>query len=136
MEDSMRDDNTDGDEDDEKSFTQSLSERISQVEQNESYFVAGLQRRVQSVTKAEEFDLSLISNNGNETNIVELPVVCFDALLPNQRLAGSTTDPTFCNLLRSFGLGGTFVMTARLFFGGEVRIDDNFFTMNKDHNGR
>ena len=43
---------------------------------------------------------------------MELPVVCLDALLPNQSLVGSTTDPTFCNLLRSIGLGGTFVMTS------------------------
>lgn len=43
---------------------------------------------------------------------MELPVVCLDALLPNQSLVGSTTDPTFCNLLRSIGLGGTFVITS------------------------
>ncbi|KAL7545332.1 hypothetical protein ACHAWF_008681 [Thalassiosira exigua] len=37
---------------------------------------------------------------------------CLKALLPNQRIAGSTTDPTFCNFLRALGLGGTFVMTS------------------------
>jgi len=39
-------------------------------------------------------------------------VICLDALLPNQTLIGSTTDPTFCNMLRTIGLGGIFVMTS------------------------
>mmetsp|Transcript_10221 Transcript_10221/g.22722 ORF Transcript_10221/g.22722 Transcript_10221/m.22722 type:complete len:183 (-) Transcript_10221:2157-2705(-) len=106
--------NNDDDDDSTSSFTQSLSERIAQVEQNESSFVAGLQKRVKSVTSAEEFDSAMSSyvTGENNSTVVELPVVCFDALLPNQRLTGSTTDPTFCNLLRSIGLGGTFVMTS------------------------
>ena len=84
------------------SFSQSLSDRIAQVEQNESTLIAGLQKRAKAVAKAdEEFN----KNNG----VVELPVICLDALLPNQRLEGSTSDPTFCNLLRSIGLGGSFV---------------------------
>ncbi|KAL7536305.1 hypothetical protein ACHAXR_007069 [Thalassiosira sp. AJA248-18] len=103
------------DDDSTASFAQSLSQRISQVEQSESSFVAGLQRRVKSVAKAEEFDMT-ISNGSEEKSrepiVVDLPVVCFDALLPNQRLSGSTTDPTFINLLRSIGLGGTFMMTS------------------------
>jgi len=115
------DDNDTNDADDDStssssSFAQSLSERIAQVEQSESSFVAGLQRRVKSVTKAEEFDSSISNNNNNndnqQQNVVELPVLCLDALLPNQKLVGSTTDPTFCNFLRSVGLGGTFVMTS------------------------
>jgi hypothetical protein len=102
------------DDESDASLTHSLSERIAQVEQNESSFVSGLQRRVKSIVKAEEFDSAI--GNGDENFrgpiIVELPVVCLDALLPNQSLTGSTTDPTFCNLLRSIGLGGTFVMTS------------------------
>ena len=39
-------------------------------------------------------------------------MICLDALLPNQTLIGSTTDPTFCNMLRTIGLGGIFVMTS------------------------
>ncbi|KAL9187921.1 hypothetical protein ACHAXT_006299 [Thalassiosira profunda] len=98
----------DGDES--ASFAQSLSQRIAEVEQSESSFVAGLQKRVKSVAKAEEFDTSISANNGD--HVVELPVICLDALLPNQRMTGSTTDPTFCNFLRSMGLGGTFMMTS------------------------
>jgi hypothetical protein len=30
--------------------------------------------------------------------VIDLPVICFDALLPGQRLQGSTTDPTFCEV--------------------------------------
>lgn len=110
-------DNNESDGDDSfTSFTRSLSERIAQVEQKESSFVAGLQKRVQSVAEAEEFDstmtLSSGDGKGQGSAVVELPVVCLDALLPNQRLAGSTTDPNFCNLLRSVGLGGMFVMTS------------------------
>ena len=44
--------------------------------------------------------------------MVSLPVICLDALLPNQRLSGATTDPTFINILRCLGLGGSFVMTS------------------------
>jgi hypothetical protein len=96
------------------SFAHSLSERIAQVEQSEFSFVSGLQRRVKSITKAEEFESAI--SNGDENFrgpiVVGLPVVCLDALMPNQSLHGSTTDPTFCNFLRSIGLGGTFVMTS------------------------
>ena len=133
------------------SFTKSLSQRIAQVEQNESAFVSGLQKRMKTVAKAEEMENAMsyenindVSTNhidddddvavnqtilSNATNsntneirkeqeqqshniIVELPVISFDALLPNQRLTGSTTDPTFCNILRTLGLGGSFVMTS------------------------
>ena len=102
------------DDDSNASFARSLSERIAQVEQNESSFVSGLQRRVKSIAIAEEFDSAISHGDENCRGpiIVELPVVCLDALLPNQSLTGSTTDPTFCNLLRSAGLGGTFVMTS------------------------
>ena len=59
-----------------------------------------------TVAKAdEEFDSAV-------SGIVDLPVICLDALLPNQTLIGSTTDPTFCNMLRTIGLGGIFVMTS------------------------
>jgi hypothetical protein len=44
--------------------------------------------------------------------IITLPVVSFDSLLPNQRLMGMTTDPTFSRLLRDLSLGGLFVMTS------------------------
>lgn len=75
----------DDDDSDSKSFAESLSRRIAQVEKDESSFLDGLQKRIKSVAKADEFDSAI--NNGSE-NIVELPVICLDALLPNQRLTG------------------------------------------------
>ena len=95
---------SDDDVEDESSFAKSLSERIAQVQNEESSFVAGLQKRVQSITRADEFD--------STSGMVSLPVICLDALLPNQRLSGATTDPAFINILRYLGLGGSFVMTS------------------------
>ena len=103
------------DNDDSSSTSTSLSDRIAQVKQNEESFISGLQKRVNSIARAEEFESSISygkNSTGGEPIIVDLPVVCFDALLPNQRLTGSTTDPTFCHLLQSIGLGGTMVITS------------------------
>src|SRR5210317_484465 len=74
----------------------SLTKRIAEVQASESVFVSGLQRRVDKIVKADELDAAMSLKN----IIVDMPVVTMDALLPNQRLTGSTTDPTFCNLLR------------------------------------
>ncbi|KAL7491272.1 hypothetical protein ACHAWT_000671 [Skeletonema menzelii] len=82
--------------DDESSFSESLS------------FVSGLQNRVNKIVEADELDTVMSSKDA----IVELPVVTLDALLPNQKLQGTTTDPTFCNFLCKLGLGGSFVMTS------------------------
>lgn len=48
----------------------------------------------------------------NVQKFIELPVICFDALLPHQHLEGRTQDPTFSRFLRSIGVGGFFVMTS------------------------
>lgn len=98
--------------DDEMSFTESLAQRIAEVQASESLFVLGLQKRVNKIVAADELDSAMASRDTNNNIIVDLPVVTLDALLPNQRLTGSTTDPTFSNLLRSLGLGGSFVMTS------------------------
>ena len=90
----------------------SLTQRIAEVHASESVFVSGLQRRVDKIVKADELDAAMSMKDENNNIIVDMPVVTMDALLPNQRLTGSTTDPTFCNLLRSLGLGGSFVMTS------------------------
>ena len=82
------------------------------MQASESVFVSGLQRRVDKIVKADELDAAMSLKDENNNIIVDMPVVTMDALLPNQRLTGSTTDPTFCNLLRSLGLGGSFVMTS------------------------
>ncbi|KAL7473741.1 hypothetical protein ACHAXS_014487 [Conticribra weissflogii] len=104
----------------ETSFAQSLSERISQIQLSESDFVSGLQRRVTRVAQAEERDAAMsyghaaddAAATSDDDIVVSLPVITFDALLPRQRLSGSTTDPTFGDFLRSLGLGGSFVMTS------------------------
>ena len=74
---------------------------------NITYHITTYQTTIRNtVAKAdEEFDSAV-------SGIVDLPVICLDALLPNQTLIGSTTDPTFCNMLRTIGLGGIFVMTS------------------------
>jgi hypothetical protein len=63
--------------------------------------VSGLQRRVDKIVKADELDAAMSLKDENNNIIIDMPVVIMDALLPNQRLTGSTTYPTFCNLLRS-----------------------------------
>ena len=85
-----------------------LSKRIRDVQQTQESFIDGIQKRVNIVSKSQEFDDELLRGSGT----VELPTICFDALLPNQRLSGSTTDPTFMTFLRKLGLGGSFVMTS------------------------
>ena len=92
------------DDDGEKTWSfnnKSLTQRIAEVQASESVFVSGLQRRVDKIVKADELDAAMSLKDENNNIIVDMPVVTMDALLPNQRLTGSTTDPTFCNLLRS-----------------------------------
>ena len=61
---------------------------------DESVFVTGLQKRVETLANAEKIEKAF----GDGDVIVDLPVVCFDALLPGQKMTGSTTDPTFCEV--------------------------------------
>ena len=98
--------------DDESSFSESLSQRIAEVRESESAFVSGLQNRVNKIVEADELDTVMSTKDANNKTVVELPVVTLDALLPNQKLQGTTTDPTFCNFLCKLGLGGSFVMTS------------------------
>lgn len=100
------------DDDEASSFSKSLMQRIAEVQESESVFVSGLQNRVNKVVEADELDKVMLSKDANNNTIVDLPVVTLDALLPNQKLQGSTTDPTFCNFLCELGLGGSFVMTS------------------------
>lgn len=62
-----------------------------------------LQRRIDNIKRTESRSIS---------GLQELPVICFDALLPRQRLNGSTSDPTFCQFLVQNGIGGHFVMVS------------------------
>ena len=63
----------------------------SDTDSNPSGFVTGLQKRVDAVSTAREKELKYVHGEA----VVDMPVICFDALLPGQRLAGSTSDPTF-----------------------------------------
>jgi len=65
-----------------------------------------LYRRIDNLAASEELEGSLSSGR------IMLPVLAFDSLLPNQRLDGRTTDPTFSCFLRDVGIGGLFVMTS------------------------
>lgn len=65
-----------------------------------------LSRRIQSVAAGDKLE------QDSSAGLITLPVIAFDSLLPNQRLVGTTTDPTFSRLLRDLGLGGLFVMTS------------------------
>jgi hypothetical protein len=73
---------------------------------------AELSRRIETLQSAEEQEQKMQLTNAVDPLITELPVICFDALLPGQRLEGSTTDPTFGRFLAEIGLGGLFVMTS------------------------
>lgn len=62
--------------------------------------------RIQNVKAADKLQESLSVGN------LQLPTIVFDALLPNQKIAASTTDETFGRFLRNVGIGGMFVMTS------------------------
>lgn len=104
-----------------------LSNRIREVEQSESEnlneFTSGLQQRVRELQAAKAIEEELFDNNeSNTSSSSSLPVICFDALLPNQKLEGSTTDTTFIRfLLEETGLGGWFVMVSFEYRSRKVR---------------
>jgi len=104
--------NDGGDVDDsDASMMAELSRRISDLSESERQtsetFEQGLQRRVASVAKSDQLEAQ-----ARTSGITNLPAIAFDQLLPRQRLAGRTTDPTFGKLLRDLGLGGLFVMVS------------------------
>ena len=102
-----------GSEGDDAFLLDELSRRIQDVEAAKAKSVEvlaeGVQLRAAQLREADELEAKLRSSTSKGTTI-QLPVVVFDALLPNQRLEGSTDDPTFCRFLRDLGLGGVFVM--------------------------
>lgn len=55
---------------------------------------------------------SLLQETVNSTLIMNVPVICWDALLPRQRLEGRTTDETFGRFLQHIGIGGIFGMVS------------------------
>lgn len=98
---------------------ESLARRIEAVsaaeERSSEAFEDGLRRRARDLAAAEVAEAQALSSFPPGDDIItttELPVLAFDALLPGQRLSGSSEDPTFSRLLRELGLGGIFVMVS------------------------
>jgi len=83
-----------------------LRRSFVRLSESDNVEMSELFRRIKSIAAAEELEKSFVERR------VRLPVIAFDALLPNQRLEGSTEDPTFGRFLRDVGLGGLFVMTS------------------------
>ena len=110
-----------------------LSNRIKQVRDSESetteIFASGLEQRVRELRSANAIEEKIDSISDGEADdeissapLLSLPVICFDALLPNQKLEGSTEDTTFIKfLLQETGLGGWFVMTSFEYRSRKVR---------------
>ena len=88
-----------------------LSSRIDAMRkaeaQAEAKRAALLMERIASVEAADEREAAMAT-----CSFARLPVVCFDAMLPGQRLELTTEDPTLCNFLMQLGLGGMFCMTS------------------------
>lgn len=90
-----------------------LSQRIRQLQEKENREALAsnqaLSARFQELQKSETTDIMLQSGSAQ---VMNLPVLSFDSLLPQQTMTGRTEDPTFCVFLRELGLGGWFVMTS------------------------
>ena len=99
----------------------------SNNDDNDTFDMSELSRRIAGLQTADIL-LGTNTNNNNrndnkntdddsdDTNtkslLVDMPVVVFDSLLPNQRLSGRTSDSTFVRLLARLGLGGLFCMVS------------------------
>lgn len=76
-----------------------------------------LSKRIKEVSDSQSFQENLDQFydriiDDQTSLILDVPVICFDAILPNQVMEGSTSDSTFVSFLRELGLGGWFVMTS------------------------
>ncbi len=104
-----------------------LSKRIQKVKDSESEasnkFTSGLEQRVRELRSAEAIEEKFDGDDKDSpSSLLSLPVICFDAILPNQKLEGSTEDPTFIRfLLEETGLGGWFAMTSFEYRSRKVR---------------
>jgi len=78
-----------------------------------------LSRRIEGIQIADTL-LGADTDADNE-NILELPVIVFDALLPGQRISGRTSDETFSRFLARLGLGGLFCMVSVDFSQRKIR---------------
>ncbi|KAG7365882.1 hypothetical protein IV203_028552 [Nitzschia inconspicua] len=115
----------------------SLSQRIQEIQKEESIQAERQQqelssrmKRIQESECIQEFLESTVSNVSSDTTnyndpysrLVQLPVICFDAILPKQEMNGRAEDPLFCEFLRDqVGIGGWFVMTSLNYFTRTIR---------------
>jgi hypothetical protein len=120
--------------DDQSMMMRSLSERIQQIQDEEEQKVdlqqRELSRRMKRIQESERIQTlvegtNVSSDDGDNLlppRLVQLPVVCFDALLPKQEMQGRVEDPLFCEFLRDqVGIGGWFVMTSLNYFTRTIR---------------
>ncbi|OEU17053.1 hypothetical protein FRACYDRAFT_239656 [Fragilariopsis cylindrus CCMP1102] len=94
-------------------------------------FTSGLQQRVQELQSSKAIEELLFNNDNDSSNdndnnnndvTLSLPVITFDALLPQQKLEGSTEDTTFIKfLIHEIGLGGHFMMTSLEYKSRKIR---------------
>ena len=98
-----------------------LTNRIQQMKESESEnsdkFTSGLHQRIQEIRSSKQMEEQLL----DDSKTSYLPVICMDAMLPNQRMEGKTEDTTFIQLLLDSGLGGWFVMTSLDFRSKKIR---------------
>jgi len=118
----------DGSDDEATNFdAENLSKRIQQLKDSESEasdkFTSGLEQRVRELRSAKAIEEKFDGDDQDSlSSLLSLPVICFDAILPNQKLEGSTEDPTFIRfLLEETGLGGWFIMTSLEYRSRKVR---------------
>ena len=84
-----------------------LRERLKRLAQQDQEDMVELQSRMRALDMSDQEERELyVAGRG------ALPVVCLDAMVPRQRMAVETDDPTFCSLLQDLSLGGLFVMTS------------------------
>jgi hypothetical protein len=110
---------------DDSEMMSSLSQRIQKIRDDEDKLAQRQQQeltqRMQRMQQSESIQAVLDGDN-YDTRLIQLPVVCFDALLPKQELEGRAEDSCFCGFLRDeVGLGGFFVMTSLNYFTRTIR---------------
>ena len=103
-----------------------LSSRINQLKRKESDDLEEtLSQRIKELSRSDSIqaeidiyetskqDRDSMDDHGSSSSLhLKLPVICFDAVLPNQKIEGRTDDSTFIQFLAELGLGGWFIMTS------------------------
>jgi len=105
--------------------TTELTDIISRLKQKEddnflAETQATLSQRIKEISRSDSIQQQIDAHNLSQQDFssprhslsLHLPVVCFDAILPQQKMEGKTQDSTFICFLIELGLGGWFVMTS------------------------